>query len=81
MVTKKEIKIIINFSINYNYTTIPTKYSIIKIIPITKTIEPTIYIIRAGSEGTIRFKNIKIIPIIINAIPVSKDTILFYYNY
>jgi hypothetical protein len=81
LVTKKNVKIEIDFSINYIYITIPTKYSIVKIIPITKRIEPIIYINRAGSEGRIRFKNIKIIPIIINAIPVSNDTILFYYNY
>ena len=69
-----------NLSNKKYYNTIPTKYSIIKIIPITKTIEPTIYINRAGNEGRIRFKNIKIIPIIINAIPVSNETILFYYD-
>lgn len=43
--------------------------------------EPMIYINRAGRDGRTLFKNIKIIPIIINAIPVSNDTILFYYNY
>ena len=67
--------------INFIQTTIPTRNSTSKIIPITKTIEPTIYNSRAGSEGTSLFKNIRIIPIIIRAIPVSNDTILFYYNY
>ena len=45
----------------------------------TKTIEPIIYNSLAGSEGTNLFKTSKIIPIIINAIPVSNDTILFLY--
>ena len=44
-------------------------------IPMTSKIEPTIYSSLAGSEGTNLFKTNKIIPIIINAIPVSKDTI------
>lgn len=47
----------------------------------TKTIDPITYNSLAGSEGTNLFKTNKIIPIIINAIPVSNDTILSYYNY
>jgi len=42
----------------------------------TKTIDPITYNSLAGSEGTNLFKTNKIIPIIIKAIPVSKDTIL-----
>ena len=41
----------------------------------TKTIDPITYNNLAGSEGTNLFKTNKIIPIIINAIPVSNDTI------
>ena len=41
----------------------------------TRTIEPITYNSLAGSEGTNLFKTNKIIPIIINAIPVSNDTI------
>ena len=41
----------------------------------TRTIEPIIYRSLAGREGTNLFKTSKIIPIIINAIPVSNDTI------
>jgi hypothetical protein len=44
-------------------------------IPITSKIEPTMYSNLAGSEGTNLFKTNKIIPIIINAIPDSNDTI------
>jgi hypothetical protein len=41
----------------------------------TRTIEPITYSSLAGSEGTNLFNTNKIIPIIINAIPVSNDTI------
>ena len=41
----------------------------------TKTIDPITYNNLAGSEGTNLFKTNKIIPIIINAIPDSNDTI------
>ena len=41
----------------------------------TSKIEPTIYSSLAGSEGTNLFKTNKIIPIIINAIPDSNETI------
>ena len=41
----------------------------------TRTIEPIIYSSLAGREGMNLFKISKIIPIIINAIPVSNDTI------
>lgn len=41
----------------------------------TSTIDPITYSSLAGSEGTNLFKTNKIIPIIINAIPVSNDTI------
>ncbi|HVP82302.1 MAG TPA: hypothetical protein VMS35_04610 [Nitrososphaeraceae archaeon] len=41
----------------------------------TRTIEPIIYSSLAGREGMNLFKTSKIIPIIINAIPVSSDTI------
>ena len=58
-----------------------TKYSITIIIPMTRRIDPIIYSSLAGSEGMNLFKINKIIPIIINAIPVSNDTILSYYNY
>ncbi len=58
-----------------------TKYKITRIIPITRTIEPITCSSLAGSEGTNLFNTNKIIPIIINAIPVSNDTILSYYNY
>jgi hypothetical protein len=58
-----------------NYTIPNTKYSITIIIPMTRTIDPIIYNSLAGSEGTNLFKTNKIIPIIINAIPVSNDTI------
>ena len=58
-----------------------TKYSITIIIPMTRRIDPIIYSSLAGSEGMNLFKTNKIIPIIINAIPVSNDTILSYYNY
>ena len=51
------------------------------IIPMTRTIDPIIYSSLAGSDGMNLFKTNKIIPIIINAIPVSNDTILSYYNY
>jgi hypothetical protein len=44
-------------------------------IPMTSKIEPTMYSSRAGREGTNLFKTNKIIPIIINAIPDSNDTI------
>ena len=44
-------------------------------IPMTSKIEPTMYRSLAGSEGTNLFKTNKIIPIIINAIPDSNDTI------
>ena len=52
-----------------------TKYSITMIIPMTRTIDPIIYSSLAGSDGMNLFKTNKIIPIIINAIPVSNDTI------
>jgi hypothetical protein len=52
-----------------------TKYSITIIIPMTKTMDPIMYNSLAGSDGTNLFKTNKIIPIIINAIPVSNDTI------
>ena len=52
-----------------------TKYNITIIIPITRTIELMMYNSLAGSEGTNLFNTNKIIPIIINAIPVSNDTI------
>ena len=52
-----------------------TKYNITIIIPMTRTIEPMTYSSLAGSEGTNLFNTNKIIPIIINAIPVSNDTI------
>ena len=52
-----------------------TKYNITIIIPITRTIEPMMYKSLAGSEGMNLFNTNKIIPIIINAIPVSNDTI------
>jgi hypothetical protein len=55
-----------------------TKYSITIIIPMTRRIDPIIYSSLAGSEGMNLFKTNKIIPIIINAIPVSNDTIYFY---
>ena len=41
----------------------------------TRTIEPMTYSSLAGSEGTNLLNTNKIIPIIINAIPVSNDTI------
>ncbi|HEX2406247.1 MAG TPA: hypothetical protein VHJ38_03475 [Nitrososphaeraceae archaeon] len=41
----------------------------------TKTMDPIMYNSLAGSDGTNLFKTNKIIPIIINAIPVSNDTI------
>ena len=41
----------------------------------TRRIDPIIYSSLAGSEGMNLFKTNKIIPIIINAIPVSNDTI------
>ena len=63
------------YNIEIHYTSPNTKYSITIIIPMTKTIEPIIYNSLAGSEGTNLFKTNKIIPIIINAIPVSNDTI------
>ena len=52
-----------------------TKYNITIIIPMTSKIEPITYSSLAGREGTNLFKTSKIIPIIINAIPVSSDTI------
>jgi hypothetical protein len=52
-----------------------TKYNITIIIPMTRTIEPIIYSSLAGREGMNLFKTSKIIPIIINTIPVSSDTI------
>ena len=52
-----------------------TKYSITIIIPMTRRIDPIIYSSLAGSEGMNLFKINKIIPIIINAIPVSNGTI------
>ncbi len=69
------------YNIQIHYTIPNTKYSITIIIPITRTIDPITYSSLAGSEGTNLFKTNKIIPIIINAIPVSNDTILSYYNY
>ena len=60
----------------YSDHTMPnTKYSITIIIPMTRRIDPIIYSSLAGSEGMNLFKINKIIPIIINAIPVSNDTI------
>lgn len=60
----------------YSDHTIPnTKYNITIMIPMTRTIDPITYSSLAGSEGTNLFKTNKIIPIIINAIPVSNDTI------
>ena len=44
-------------------------------IPMTSKIEPTMYSSLAGSEGTNLFNTNKIIPIIINAIPDSNETI------
>ena len=44
----------------------------------TKTMDPIMYNSLAGSDGTNLFKTNKIIPIIINAIPVSNDTISIY---
>ncbi|HEU5172409.1 MAG TPA: hypothetical protein VFT83_02680 [Nitrososphaeraceae archaeon] len=41
----------------------------------TRRIEPITYMIRAGSEGSSRFRNNTIIPTIIRAIPLSKETI------
>ena len=67
------------YNIEIHYTIPNTKYSITIIIPMTKTIDPITYNSLAGSEGTNLFKTNKIIPIIINAIPVSNDTILFLY--
>jgi hypothetical protein len=61
--------------IQIHYTIPKTKYSITIIIPMTRTIDPMTYNSLAGSEGTNLFKTNKIIPIIINAIPVSNDTI------
>ncbi len=58
-----------------DYITPNTKYNITIIIPMTRTIEPMTYSSLAGSEGTNLFNTNKIIPIIINAIPVSNDTI------
>ena len=55
-----------------------TKYNITIIIPMTRTIEPMMYSSLAGSEGTNLFNTNKIIPIIINAIPVSNDTISIF---
>ena len=69
------------YNIQIHYTIPNTKYSITIIIPMTKTMDPIMYNSLAGSEGTNLFKTNKIIPIIINAIPVSNDTILSYYNY
>jgi hypothetical protein len=69
------------YNIQIHYTIPNTKYSITIIIPMTRTIDPITYSSLAGSEGTNLFKTNKIIPIIINAIPVSNDTILSYYNY
>jgi hypothetical protein len=63
------------YNIQIHYTIPNTKYSITIIIPMTRTIDPITYNSLAGSEGTNLFKTNKIIPIIINAIPVSKDTI------
>jgi hypothetical protein len=63
------------FHIPIHYTIPNTKYSITIIIPMTRTIDPITYSSRAGSEGMNLFKTNKIIPIIINAIPVSNDTI------
>ena len=68
--------LIYNIQITQIHYTIPkTKYSITIIIPMTRTIDPMTYNSLAGSEGTNLFKTNKIIPIIINAIPVSNDTI------
>jgi hypothetical protein len=44
-------------------------------IPMTSKIEPTMYSSLAGREGMNLFNTSKIIPIIINAIPDSNDTI------
>jgi hypothetical protein len=44
----------------------------------TKTMDPIMYNSLAGSDGMNLFKTNKIIPIIINAIPVSNDTISIY---
>ena len=63
------------YNIQIHYTIPNTKYSITIIIPMTRTIDPITYSSLAGSEGTNLFKTNKIIPIIINAIPVSNDTI------
>src|SRR5688500_11613557 len=63
------------YNIQIHYTIPNTKYNITIIIPMTRTIEPITYSSLAGSEGTNLFKTNKIIPIIINAIPVSNDTI------
>ena len=63
------------YNIQIHYTIPKTKYSITIIIPMTRTIDPMTYNSLAGSEGTNLFKTNKIIPIIINAIPVSNDTI------
>jgi hypothetical protein len=63
------------YNIQIYYTIPNTKYSITIIIPMTRTIDPITYSSLAGSEGTNLFKTNKIIPIIINAIPVSNDTI------
>ena len=63
------------YNIPINYTIPNTKYSITIIIPMTRTIDPITYSSLAGSEGMNLFKTNKIIPIIINAIPVSNDTI------
>ena len=52
-----------------------TKYNITIIIPMTRTIEPITYSSLAGREGMNLFNTSKIIPIIINAIPDSNDTI------
>ena len=66
------------YNIPIHYTIPNTKYSITIIIPMTRTIDPITYSSLAGSEGTNLFKTNKIIPIIINAIPVSNDTISIY---
>ena len=63
------------YNIQIHYAIPNTKYSITIIIPMTRTIDPITYSSLAGSEGTNLFKTNKIIPIIINAIPVSNDTI------
>lgn len=57
-----------------------TKNRIMRIIPITISIDPITYIILAGSDGSKRFMNNKITPKIINTIPLSNDTILIYYR-